>query len=86
MADLDQYANKYQHVRMERRNGILQITLHSDGGSLQWGAEPHRELPQVLRDIGSDPENRVIIMTGVGDDFTGPQGTPETRPKRTPAE
>ncbi len=49
MAGLDQYANKYQHVRMERQNGILQITLHSDGGSLQWGAGPHRELPQASR-------------------------------------
>ena len=86
MASLEQYADKYQHVRMERRNGILQITLHSDGGSLQWGAGPHRELPQVFRDIGSDPDNRVIIMTGVGEAFTGPRGTAETRPKRTPAE
>ena len=86
MANLEEYANKYRHVRMERREGILQITLHSEGGSLQWGAGPHRELPQAFRDIGGDPENRVILMTGVGDVFTGPAGTAETRPKRTPAE
>ena len=86
MATLEQYINKYRHVRMERRDGILQITFHTDGGSLQWGAGPHRELPQAFRDIGSDPENRVIIMTGVGDVFTGPRGTAETRPKRTPAD
>ena len=56
MANLDQYANKYQHVRMERRDGILQMTFHSDGGSLQWGAGPHRELPQAT----SSPDRRAL--------------------------
>ena len=84
MATLDEYANKYQSVRMERRDGILQITLHTNGGSLQWGGTPHEELPQVFLDIGSDPENRVVIMTGAGDAFTGPPGTRESRPRRSP--
>ena len=39
------YADKYQTIRMERRDGILQVTLHTDGGALQWGLLPHRELP-----------------------------------------
>jgi enoyl-CoA hydratase/carnithine racemase len=86
MATLEHYANKYEHVRMERRDGILQITLHTNGGTLQWGAAPHRELPQVFADIGSDPENKVVIMTGAGEAFTGPRGTPETRVRRTPAQ
>ena len=86
MATLEQYANKYEHARMERRDGILQLTLHTNGGTLQWGSGPHSELPQVFNDIGSDPENRVVIMTGVGEAFTGPRGTPDSRPRRTPAE
>jgi enoyl-CoA hydratase/carnithine racemase len=86
MATLEQYVNKYEHARMERRDGILLLTLHSNGGTLQWGSGPHSELPQVFNDIGSDPENRVVIMTGVGDGFTGPRGTPDSRPRRTPAE
>ena len=73
MANLEEYANKYRHVRMERRERILQITLHSEGGSLQWGAGPHRELPQAFRDIGGDQENRVIIMTGEGDVGANPR-------------
>ena len=84
MATLDEYASKYQSVRMERRDGILQITLHTNGDSLQWGGTPHEELPQVFHDIGSDPENRVVIMTGAGDAFTGPPGTRESRPRRSP--
>ena len=86
MATFDQYSGKYQSVRMERRNGILQITLHTDGDSLQWGGIPHQELPEAFADIGSDPDNLVVIMTGTGDAFTGPPGTPESTPKRTPRE
>ena len=86
MVTLDEYANKYQSVRMERRDGILQITLHTNGGSLQWGGTPHEELPKAFHDIGSDPENRVVIMTGSGDAFTGPPGTREARPKRAPSQ
>ena len=32
---LEDYATKYQCVRFERRGGILQMTLHTDGGSLR---------------------------------------------------
>jgi len=86
MTSLDQYTDKYENVRMERRDGILQITLHTSGDTLQWGVLPHRELPQVFADIGADPENKVVIMTGSGEAFTGPSGSPDTRPRRTPAQ
>lgn len=86
MASFDQYSQRYQNIRMERRNGILQMTFHSDGGSLQWGGVPHEEFPQAFHDIGSDPANRVVIMTGTGEAFSGPPGTPQSRPRRTPRE
>ena len=85
MAAFQEYSNKYQTIRMERRDGILQMTLHTNGGTLQWGGLPHEELPQAFKDIGSDPENRVVIMTGTGDGFTGPPATPASRPKQPPA-
>ena len=69
MAKFEDYANTYEHVQMERRNGILQITFHTDGGTLQWGPGPHEEFGACFYDIGSDPENKVIIMTGTGDKF-----------------
>src|SRR4051794_14637289 len=47
---LDEYAGRYEHVAMERRDGVLQLTLHSDSDSLRWGPEPHDELWQVFRD------------------------------------
>src|SRR5205809_694669 len=69
MIKFEDYANKYKHIRMERRNGILLISLHTHGGTLKWGAVPHEELGYCFTDIGSDPENKVIIMTGTGEKF-----------------
>ena len=84
MTSLDEYADKYPSIRMERRNGILQMTFHTDDGPLQWGGSPHKEFSQVFVDVGSDFENRIVIMTGTGDTFTRPQGTPATPPTRPP--
>ena len=84
MTSLDEYADKYPSIRMERRNGILQMTFHTDDGPLQWGGSPHKEFSQVFVDVVSDFENRIVIMTGTGDTFTGPQGTAATTPKRPP--
>ncbi len=84
MAKFEEYANKYQTIRMERRDGILQMTFHTDGGSLQWGLLPHREFTAAFADIGSDPDNQVVIMTGTGDEFSGPRPTPAARPGGSP--
>ena len=69
MTAFDAYATKYQCLKMERRNGVLQLTLHTNGDTLRWGAGPHEELGFAFRDIGSDPENKVIILTGAGESF-----------------
>ena len=77
MRSFDEYANRYKTVRMERRDGILQATLHTGGGSMVWAEVPHREVGYAFADIGSDPENKVVILTGTGDAFiargTGPK-------------
>ena len=37
MARFDDYAQAYQTIRMERRQGILQITFHTNGGPCNGG-------------------------------------------------
>ena len=69
----DDYAHKYRCASMHREGGILEVRLHTDGGSLQWGKIPHSELPCVFEDIAHDPENRVILISGTGNEFTGPK-------------
>src|SRR6266851_4957077 len=78
MSRLEDYANKYQCARFERRDGILLMTLHTDGGSLRWGFGPHGELPEAFHDVGADRDNRVVILTGTGAEFSGPRATPGT--------
>lgn len=54
---------------MERRDGILQMTLHRNNGSVIWDFESHSETAHALGDIARDRENRAVIITGAGDDF-----------------
>jgi enoyl-CoA hydratase/carnithine racemase len=69
MARLEEYANKFKSIQLERRDGIVQMRLHTDGETLRWGKEPHDESGHCYYDIGSDPENRAVIVTGTGDSF-----------------
>jgi enoyl-CoA hydratase/carnithine racemase len=78
MSVLADYANKYQSAGLDRRDGILQVSLHTEGQSLRWGFLPHGELPELFHDIAADRENRVVILTGTGTEFSGPRATPGT--------
>ena len=72
MSLLSQYSDKYHNIKFERRDGVLQITLHTGGGALKWGATAdsiHGQLPDAFYDVGRDEENRVVILTGAGDAF-----------------
>lgn len=66
---LDLYEDKYSHFKFERRDGILQVTMHTDGSDLVWGLVPDEEMGYMLEDIGRDVENRAIILTGSGTTF-----------------
>ncbi|MPZ42987.1 MAG: enoyl-CoA hydratase/isomerase family protein [Betaproteobacteria bacterium] len=69
--------SNYRFVTTERRDGILQMTLHTDGGPLQWNLDAQVEVANVFREIGGDRDNRVIILTGTGHEFTGPRLDPD---------
>ncbi len=84
MTTLDDYSGKYQTIEMERAAGVLEISFHTEGGPLQWGSLPHQEFGEAFADIGNDPENEVVIMTGTGDTFSGPVASPGARPSWAP--
>jgi enoyl-CoA hydratase/carnithine racemase len=69
VSKFEEYATKYKNIRMERRDGILQFTLHRDNGSVIWDFESHSETAHALSDVARDRENRAVIITGAGDDF-----------------
>ena len=65
----DSYRNNYENVGMKREDGILEVALHSGGGPLVFNGYVHEALVRAFRDIGDDPENHVVILTGTGDEF-----------------
>ena len=63
------YREKYENVRMKREDGILEVALHTRGGPLVFNGYVHEALVRAFRDIGDDPENHVVILTGTGNEF-----------------
>lgn len=65
---LEDYAATYADLFViTRRDGVLQIRGCTDGGPLRhdWGV--HNAWSQLWSDVGRDPENEVVILTGTGD-------------------
>jgi enoyl-CoA hydratase/carnithine racemase len=69
MLKFEDYGNKYKTIKMERRDGILQMTLHTSDAELKWGMQPHEELSYAFYDVARDHENRCVIITGTGNAF-----------------
>ena len=76
MSKFDNYSMSYRFIKMERRGGILQMSLHTDGGPLQWNLDAQVEFVRAFTDVGADRENRIVILTGTGNEFSGPRLDP----------
>jgi hypothetical protein len=48
---------------------VLEVTLHTNGGTLVFNGHTHEQFVDLFHAIGSDPENRVVILTGAGQAF-----------------
>src|SRR5690606_27673268 len=63
----EEYRDRFaQHVALSRDNGVLTARMHTNDGPVLYSLEFHAALPQVLHEIGRDPENKVVILTGTG--------------------
>jgi len=88
MLTFDEYSEKFPCIRMERRDGILLMTTHTRGDTLQWAYDDtdlypgvYYHLGEAFHAIGSDVENKVVIWTGAGDAFSGPQPSGKAPPR-----
>ncbi|WP_027344169.1 enoyl-CoA hydratase/isomerase family protein [Hamadaea tsunoensis] len=72
----DEYAEKYaDYFAMRRRDGIIELRMHTQGGPAQFGFPMHNAWAQAWQEIGNDPDNEVLILTGTGDQWlTAPTG------------
>jgi enoyl-CoA hydratase/carnithine racemase len=70
MTDLADYQDIYSRARLRREDGILEVALGaSPTESLVWDEPAHRELPELFAAIAGDTQNRVMILTGTGEEF-----------------
>jgi enoyl-CoA hydratase/carnithine racemase len=65
----EEYAKKYENIELERTDGIVVMTVHSNGKSLVWTAQAHDELAYCFADLANDRDNKVVILTGAGEAF-----------------
>ncbi len=72
MTPVPEYFERYECALLERdAAGVLTVRLATAGGTLAWSGVPHRDLPRLFEDIGNDPDNALVILTGTGDAFIG---------------
>ena len=70
MAHLDTYRDTFPNARLTRsKSGVLEVAFHTNGGVLVFNGFTHEQFVDLFHAIGSDPDNRVVIMTGSGDAF-----------------
>ena len=86
MIRFDAYRNSFPNARLIRsQSGVLEVALHTDGGTLVFNGHTHEQFVDLFHALGSDPDNRVVILTGSGGafmesispegfDFFSPQG------------
>jgi enoyl-CoA hydratase/carnithine racemase len=77
MPAFDTYAHHYRFMKLARQDGVLQVVLHTEGGPLRWNLDAQAEFARAFADIGADRDNRIVILTGTGDEFSGPRLDPD---------
>ncbi|MES2097021.1 MAG: enoyl-CoA hydratase/isomerase family protein [Pseudomonadota bacterium] len=66
----DRYRDRYENIALTRDDhGVLLMTLHTNGGPFVWSSLAHDELGYCFADVGADRENKVVVMTGTGENW-----------------
>jgi enoyl-CoA hydratase/carnithine racemase len=70
MANFDGYRDAFPHAKLTRSpEGVLEVVLHTNGGTLIFNGHTHEEFVKLFHQIGQDAGHRVVILTGAGEAF-----------------
>ena len=70
MKRFDAYRDDFPNARLIRsQTGVLEVALHTEGGTLVFNGHTHEQFVDLFHAIASDPDNRVVILTGRGAAF-----------------
>ena len=71
----EEYAEKYKDsFVMRRENGVIELRMHTKGGPYYQTMAGHNSWSQAWLDVGNDPDNQVLILTGTGDQWVDSTG------------
>jgi hypothetical protein len=62
----EEYKERFKDFyKMQRRaDGVILVEAHTNGGPIQLSVKNHRSVGQMLKTVGADPENEIMIFTG----------------------
>lgn len=61
------YFTRFPNLKLARdAAGVLEVTMHTNGQSLVWDAQAHRDLGDAFHCIARDHANKLVILTGAG--------------------
>ena len=64
------YFTAFHYVKLARdANGVLTVSLHTNGGPCLMTAQTHTEFVEAFYRISQDRANKIVILTGAGGDF-----------------
>ena len=76
-----------EHFMMEKRDdGVLLVTMHTEGKSPIWSMELHRAIGQMWRTVGSDSDIELVIFTAAGKEWIMDFEPESWEPERTEPE
>ena len=65
-----EYFAAFKNIALSRTDsGVLILRFHTDGGPATFTGQLHTDLLRALFEIGEDRDNRVLVLTGIGDRF-----------------
>ena len=67
----------YQTVKVEKENGITWVTLNRPEKRNAMNPQMHYEMVELLRELETDTETQVVILTGAGESWCGGQDLKE---------
>src|SRR5258708_4823881 len=70
MSQFANYRDSFPNARLARsQTGVLEVALHTKGDTLVFNGHTHEQFVDLFHAISSEPDNRVVILTGSGDAF-----------------
>jgi len=70
MTKLADYQHGFANARLSRStSGVLEVVLHTNRDTLLFNGHTHEQFLDLFHSIGSDADNRVVILTGSGTAF-----------------